>query len=85
MTIDSTELERLLGVKCDGVFPCTRWVNFTDVDPASDALGASFCILADFDQANRPSAIPLARIQQARDLKRAQFRRSLAGLDFQIA
>lgn len=70
MTIQGIEL---LQVKCDGAFPLTCWVNFTDVDQTSPAFGASFCVAAEVELEDQPVSVPLDRIQEARDRKRAEF------------
>lgn len=70
MTIQGIEL---LQVKCDGAFPLTCWVNFTDIDEASPAFGASFCVAGEVEMSNPPITVSLAQIQEARDRKRAEF------------
>lgn len=69
MTIRGIEL---LQVKCDGAFPLTCWVNFTDIDQTSPAFGASFCVAGEVQMSN-PITVSLAQIQEARDRKRAEF------------
>lgn len=72
MTLDFHGLDELQ-VKCDGAFPCTRWINFTDLDPRSPAYGGSFCVLEEVDVRDQPISIPLYKIRAARDRKRAEF------------
>lgn len=62
-----------LQVKCDGAFPMTCWVNFTDVDVLSPAFGASFCVAGEVES-GWSTWIALSLIEQARDRKRAEFR-----------
>jgi hypothetical protein len=76
MTIALPDLSSLQ-VRCDGHFPLTTFLNFTDVDESSPAFRASFCVQAIVDDETAPLSVPLEKILAARDAKRAQFAAAL--------
>ena len=72
LAIDMEELARLK-VSCDGVYPGTRFVCFTDRDPESPAFGASFDLERGRGCDLVAGHIPIRDVLCALKKKRAEF------------